>query len=164
MKLTPTNGFGTYMYGQFQNLSCNNASTNTKAAGLLIRTNLTNCTLGLTIHNSFDKPTQRQSPFDWQQILGNTKPPFNYPCAFLGTLYNPMNNTNPLGFLGNLEVFNGTATFSQGPYNFTLDNKSPLSVSNLPMVIWSKPIKNPATLPNEMNPSQILSCGLIKTN
>lgn len=80
-------------------------------------------------------------------------------------MFNPlMTFMNALGFLGNMEVFNGTGRFMAGPFNFTIDQNvgNPLSVLNLPVVLWKDAINNTLELANLYNPARILSCGFIR--
>lgn len=129
----------------------------------------------MTIHNLAsgtgarnDDAESRQ--FNWDQIFGTggngtTNQGSNDNCNNVGAMFNPlMSLLNPLGFLGNMEVYNGTGRFTAGPFNFTVDSDmaNPLSVLNLPVVLWKDAINNTLELANLYNPARILSCGFIR--
>ena len=175
LTFTPTNGFGTYISGVFTNLTCNNPWGQFFPGNPILGTNSTPCRVGMTIHNlanpNANNPTSRQQPpINWDQILGTaSRTRNNSQCNNVGTIFNPFNSfTNPLGFLGNMEVFNGTGRFVTGPFNFTLNDAisnplaASLSVLNLPVVVWGQAVINTIALANQWNPARVLSCSFIR--
>lgn len=128
----------------------------------------------MTIHNLARGTGARNAEsrqFNWDQIFGtggnrgNGTNGWNDNCNNVGTVFNPlMSLMNALGFLGNMEVFNGTGRFMAGPFNFTIDQNvgNPFSVLNLPVVLWKDAINNTLELANLYNPARILSCGFIR--
>lgn len=169
---TPTNGFGTYVTGTLTNLTCNNPIGNLLPANPFVGNSSVPCYVGMTIHNLANG--QRNSgvesrQFNWDQIFGNTgNGSINQGgnnCNNIGALFNPLKMyTNALGFLGNMEVFNGTGRFYAGPFNFTVDQSvaNPFSVLNLPLVLWKDAINSTLQLANLYNPARILSCAYIQ--
>lgn len=125
----------------------------------------------MTIHNLASGTGARNlnaesRQFNWDQIFGTGGNRGNGTnnCNNVGTMFNPLTLMNALGFLGNMEVYNGTGRFMAGPFNFTVDQNvgNPFSVLNLPVVLWKDAINNTLELANLYNPARILSCGYIR--
>lgn len=183
---TPTNGFGTYIFGQLQNVTCNNALGDTASMNPFVGNNSVPCRVAVTLNNVANATMPRQMRYmqnfpSWDTIFGPTQPsvvvvqpivittttstPYSSnpnQCGRIGSVINPTNSmTDMPGFLGNFPVINGTVRFAGGPYNLSM---TPTDLSEKPVVIWRNPVDNMAQMwTNSVPmPSQLLACAPIR--
>lgn len=179
---TPTNGFGTYVFGQLRNVTCNNPVGNAIPLNPFVGNNSVPCRVAVTLNNVANATVPRQMRYmqnfpGWDAIFGPLQlPGINLPttatttpfstnpnqCGRMGPVVNPTNNMTSIpGFIGNFPVVNGTVQFAGGPFNLSM---TPMDLLAKPVVLWRNAIDNIAQIWINSIPmaSQLLACAPIQ--